>query len=188
MQIEKHDKSYIVKLEDGSSWRIWPGDIALTLGWSPITVLEVSEIDDEFCSHALIDKTDGSRVRVRSTQGLARSASPAILEERLISASQGFQLSPVSYPRCWAARGDHFLSHEPMRPCVATLEENISEKFGRTQTYNAANRGVAIMAAIRLLLGDKILPATVATNTRIADTLVFAQFKCDQSIDIVLLL
>ena len=31
MQIEKHDKSYIVKLEDGSSWRIWPGDIALTL-------------------------------------------------------------------------------------------------------------------------------------------------------------
>ena len=53
MQIEKHDKSYIVKLEDGSSWRIWPGDIALTLGWSPITVLEVSEIDDEFCSHAL---------------------------------------------------------------------------------------------------------------------------------------
>ena len=31
MQIKKHDKSYIVKLEDGSSWRIWPGDIALTL-------------------------------------------------------------------------------------------------------------------------------------------------------------
>ena len=64
MRIEKHDKSYIVKLEDGSNWRIWPGDIALTLGWSHATVLEVSEIDDEFCSHALIDKTDGSRVRV----------------------------------------------------------------------------------------------------------------------------
>ena len=31
MQIEKQDKSYIVKLEDGPSWRIWPGDIALTL-------------------------------------------------------------------------------------------------------------------------------------------------------------
>ena len=46
MQIEKHDKSYIVKLEDGSSWRIWPGDIALTLGWSSTTVLEVSQIDD----------------------------------------------------------------------------------------------------------------------------------------------
>jgi len=64
MQIEKHDRSHIVKLEDGSSWRIWPGDIALTLGWSPTTVLEVLEINDEFCSHTLIDKTDGSRVRV----------------------------------------------------------------------------------------------------------------------------
>src|SRR5215510_16311834 len=63
MQIEKHDKSHIVKLEDGSSWRIWPGDIALTLAWSPTTVLEVSQIDDEFCSHALIDKSNGSRVR-----------------------------------------------------------------------------------------------------------------------------
>ena len=71
---------------------------------------------------------------------------------------------------------------------MATLEENISEKFARIQTYNAANRGVAIMAAIRLLLGDKILPATVATNTKIADTLVFAQFKYDQSMDIFLLL
>jgi hypothetical protein len=29
MQIKKHDESYIVKLEDGSNWRIWPGDIAL---------------------------------------------------------------------------------------------------------------------------------------------------------------
>ena len=64
MQIEKHDKSYIVKLEDGSSWRIWPGDIALTLRWLPTTVLQVSEIEDEFCSHALIDQSDGSRVRV----------------------------------------------------------------------------------------------------------------------------
>ena len=44
------------------------------------------------------------------------------------------------------------------------------------------------MAAIRLSLGDKKLPPTVATNTKIADTLVFAQFKCDQSMDIFLLL
>jgi hypothetical protein len=63
LQIEKHDKSYIVELEDGSSWRIWPGDIATTLQWLPTTVLQVTEIDDEFCSHALIDQTEGSRVR-----------------------------------------------------------------------------------------------------------------------------
>jgi hypothetical protein len=64
MLIKKHDKSRIVELEDGSLWRIWPGDIALTLDWLPTANLRVSEISDEFCSHALIDQTDGSRVRV----------------------------------------------------------------------------------------------------------------------------
>jgi hypothetical protein len=64
MLIEKHDKSYIVELEDGSRWRIWPGDIAATLQWLPTTELRVKEIDDEFCSHALINQEDGSQVRV----------------------------------------------------------------------------------------------------------------------------
>jgi hypothetical protein len=64
MLIKNHDKSRIVGLEDGSLWRIWPGDLALTLNWLPTTDLRVSEISDEFCSHALIDQADGSRVRV----------------------------------------------------------------------------------------------------------------------------
>ena len=64
MLIKKHDKTRIVELEDGSLWRIWPGDIALTLNWLPTTDLRVSEIADEFCSHALIDQNGGSRVRV----------------------------------------------------------------------------------------------------------------------------
>jgi hypothetical protein len=64
MLIKKHDKSRTVELEDGSLWRIWPGDIALTLNWLPTTDLRVSEIADEFCSHALIDQADVSRVRV----------------------------------------------------------------------------------------------------------------------------
>ena len=64
MQITRHDKSYIVELEDGSRWRIWPGDIPTTLQWLPTTELEVSAIDDEFCSHALVNQTDGSRVGV----------------------------------------------------------------------------------------------------------------------------
>ena len=64
MLIKKHDKSRIVELEDGSLWRIWPGDIALTLNWLPTTDLRVLEIADEFCSHALIDQADGSRVSV----------------------------------------------------------------------------------------------------------------------------
>jgi hypothetical protein len=64
MQIKKHDKSHILELEDGSRWQVWPGDISLTLNWRETTDLRVSEIDDEFCSHALIDENDGQRVRV----------------------------------------------------------------------------------------------------------------------------
>ena len=64
MLIKKHDESHIVELEDGSRWRIWPGDVAATLQWLPTTELRVSAISDEFCSHTLIDQKDGSRVRV----------------------------------------------------------------------------------------------------------------------------
>jgi len=64
MHIRRHDKSYIVEPEDGSRWRVWPADIAPTLQWLPTTELEVLAIDDEFCSHALINQTDGSRVGV----------------------------------------------------------------------------------------------------------------------------
>ena len=64
MRIEQHDKSHIVELEDGSRWQIWPGDIATTLQWLPTTELQISAINDELCSHALIDQEGGSRVRV----------------------------------------------------------------------------------------------------------------------------
>jgi hypothetical protein len=64
MRIEQHDNSHIVELEDGSKWQIWPGDLAETLRWLPNTELRLSAIDDEFCSHALIDQAGGSRVRV----------------------------------------------------------------------------------------------------------------------------
>jgi hypothetical protein len=89
-----------------------------------------------------------------------------------------------------------FLNHEPIK-CVAVnwflaapfgcpaIEENNSEKFARTQTYNVANRNVATVAAIRLLLKDKTLPIRVATNTKMAERLMFAQFKYDQSMEIM---
>ena len=53
MLIKKHDKSDIVLRT--VFWRIWPGDVALTLNWLPTTDLLISEIGDEYCSHALID-------------------------------------------------------------------------------------------------------------------------------------
>ena len=66
MQIKKHDRSHMVELRDGSAWRIWPGDIPKTLQWLPTTEIDVADIDDEICSHALINRSNGSRVRVIS--------------------------------------------------------------------------------------------------------------------------
>ena len=68
------------------------------------------------------------------------------------------------------------------------MEDNNSEKFVRAQVYNVANRSVATMAVIRLLLRDKKLPIRVDTNTKIAETLMFAKFKYDQSMDTTTLL
>jgi len=64
MRITKHDKSYIVELSDRSVWRIWPADMADTLQWLPTTEFDIREIDHEACSHALINRADGSQVRV----------------------------------------------------------------------------------------------------------------------------
>ena len=66
MQIKRHDRSHLVELRDGSAWRIWPGDIPKTLQWRPTTDFDVADIDDEICSHALIDRSNGSQVRVIS--------------------------------------------------------------------------------------------------------------------------
>jgi hypothetical protein len=63
------------------------------------------------------------------------------------------------------------------------MEDNNSEKFVRAQMYNVTNRSVTTVAAIRPLLKDKTLPIRVATNTKIAETVMFAKFKCDQSMD-----
>jgi hypothetical protein len=64
MLISRHDKSHTVELEDGSRWLIWPGDLATTLRWLPTTELQVAAIDHEFCSHVLLDQSDGSQVGV----------------------------------------------------------------------------------------------------------------------------
>jgi hypothetical protein len=64
MRVKSHEKSHIVELEDGSAWRIWPRDLAIPLLWMPSTRLTVSEIDDDCCTHALVDRTHGTSVRV----------------------------------------------------------------------------------------------------------------------------
>ena len=64
MRIKKREKSHIVELEHGSTWRIWPGDLAATWQWTPSSRIVVSEIDEPYCTHALFDRTSGTRARV----------------------------------------------------------------------------------------------------------------------------
>jgi hypothetical protein len=51
MRIRSHSESHIVELDDGSRWQIFPGDLDLTLDWTPETELSVVPIDDEVSSH-----------------------------------------------------------------------------------------------------------------------------------------
>ena len=62
-RITSHAKSHIVELSDGSRWRIWPGDLAITLGWTSEVEIAALPIEDELCSHVLVDRSEGSRVR-----------------------------------------------------------------------------------------------------------------------------
>ena len=82
MRIKKHEKSYIVELEDGSAWRIWPGDLAIPLLWMSSTRLAVSEIDDEHCTHVLIDRLHGTCIRVIEA---AAEWTPEKIEASLVS-------------------------------------------------------------------------------------------------------
>ena len=65
MKILEHSESHIVRLRDGSSWQIFPGDIDQTLTCLPNTELRLFEINDDIASHALINTEDGTRVRIR---------------------------------------------------------------------------------------------------------------------------
>jgi hypothetical protein len=65
MRILEHPECHIVKLDDGSMWQIFPGDIDHTLKWMPTTELRLFELNDEVASPALINSDDGIHVRVR---------------------------------------------------------------------------------------------------------------------------
>jgi hypothetical protein len=46
MKIRSHSESHIVQLDDHSRWRIFPGDLDLTLSWKPETDIVVVAIDE----------------------------------------------------------------------------------------------------------------------------------------------
>jgi hypothetical protein len=63
MRIKSHSESHIVELEDSSRWRIFPGDLDVTLSWKPETDLTLLPLGDgEVASHALV--SDSGPVRV----------------------------------------------------------------------------------------------------------------------------
>jgi hypothetical protein len=64
MKITSHSESHIVELEDGSRWRIYPGDLDITLRWKPETDLTIVPLAEEVVSHALV--SDSGPVRVIS--------------------------------------------------------------------------------------------------------------------------
>jgi hypothetical protein len=66
VKIRRHSESHIVELDDGTVWRVFPGDIDVTLNWRPDTELKLVHIDGEISSHALIGEDDNRRVRVIS--------------------------------------------------------------------------------------------------------------------------
>ena len=62
MKIKAHAVSHIVELDDGSCWQIFPGDLDVTLHWTPETDLALLETREGIGSHVLASK--GGRVRV----------------------------------------------------------------------------------------------------------------------------
>jgi hypothetical protein len=64
MRIHEHSESHLVELADGSKWKIFPGDVDVTLNWQPDADLKIVRIVDEVSSHALVSRSDNSRVRV----------------------------------------------------------------------------------------------------------------------------
>lgn len=64
MKIRAHSESHIVELDDGSKWKIFPGDLDITLGWTPETDLTLLKVEGEAGSHVLV--SESGRVRVIS--------------------------------------------------------------------------------------------------------------------------
>jgi hypothetical protein len=65
VKIRSHSESHLVELDDGSKWKIFPGDLDITLHWGPETdVRVVEQVEEEISSHALVSVADNAPVRV----------------------------------------------------------------------------------------------------------------------------
>jgi len=64
VKIRSHSESHLVELDDGSKWKIFPGDLDITLHWGPDTDVRVEQVEEEISSHALVSVADNALVRV----------------------------------------------------------------------------------------------------------------------------
>jgi hypothetical protein len=64
VKIRSHSESHLVELDDGSKWKIFPGDLDITLHWGPDTDVRVEQVGEEISSHVLVSAADEDRVRV----------------------------------------------------------------------------------------------------------------------------
>jgi hypothetical protein len=62
MKIKSHSESHVVELEDGSRWNVFPGDMDITLSWTPETDLTLIEVEYEIGSHVLDSEAGPVRV------------------------------------------------------------------------------------------------------------------------------
>jgi hypothetical protein len=62
VKIRSHSESHLVELDDGSKWKIFPGDLDITLHWGPDTDARLGR--EEISAHALVSGADNARVRV----------------------------------------------------------------------------------------------------------------------------
>jgi hypothetical protein len=64
VRIVSHSESHLVELDDGSRWQVFPGDLDITLNWTPETDLRLIRIDGDVSDYALVCEDDVGRVRV----------------------------------------------------------------------------------------------------------------------------
>ena len=63
MRIRSHSESHLVELDDCSNWKIFPGDLDITLHWGPDTDVRVEQGGEEISSHVFVSAADKHRVR-----------------------------------------------------------------------------------------------------------------------------
>jgi hypothetical protein len=67
-------------LDDGSKWKIFPGDLDIALHWGPDTDVRVEQVGEEISSHVLVSAADDARVRAATKEWPVREVKKVLKE------------------------------------------------------------------------------------------------------------